>query len=32
MAMATVVVMVNPDRPWCDGDFAFFFVVALAVA
>jgi hypothetical protein len=31
MVMTTVVVMMNPNRPWRDDDFAFF-VVALAVA
>lgn len=31
MAM-TVVMMVNPDRPWSDDDVALFFVVALSVA
>jgi len=32
MAIATFVMIMNLDRPWRDDDFAFFFVVALAVA
>jgi hypothetical protein len=32
MAIATIAIVMNPDRPRSDDDFAFFFVVALAVA
>jgi hypothetical protein len=32
MAVAIVVMIMNPNRPWRDDDFAFFFVVALSVA
>jgi hypothetical protein len=32
MAMATAVIIMNPNRPWCDDYFALFFVVSLAVA